>query len=69
VRGRYHLIPRHPQILGPDNFLPLTAQARAAENPDSAGAQVPSAAASGSAETKATATANSGLTEIKVAHE
>jgi hypothetical protein len=69
VRGRYHLIPKSPQKLGPDNFLPLTAQTRAAENPDSAGAQVPIAAASGSAETKATAIANSGLTEIKGAHE
>jgi hypothetical protein len=69
VRGRYHLIPKHPQMLGPDNFLTLTAQARAAENPDSAGAQVPSAAVSGSPETKATETANTGLTEIKDAHE
>jgi hypothetical protein len=69
VRGRYHLIPKNPQKLGPYNFLPLTAQTRSAENPDSAGAQVPIAAASGSAETKATAIANSGLTEIKGAHE
>jgi len=69
VRGRHHLIPKHPQMLAPDNLFALTAQGRTAENPVSAGAQVPSAAAGGSAETKATATANSGLTEIKVSHE
>jgi hypothetical protein len=69
LRGRYHLIPKYPQKLGPDNFLPLTAQARAAENPVSAGAQVLSAAASLPAETRDTATANIGLAEIKDAHE
>ena len=69
VRGRHHLIPKHPLMLTPDNLFALTAQGRSAENPVSAGAQVPSAAAGGSAETKATATANSGLTEIKVEHE
>ncbi|MGB9405977.1 MAG: hypothetical protein WCA89_00470, partial [Terracidiphilus sp.] len=69
VRGHYHLIPKNPQLLGPDNLLALTASARAAENPLSTGVQAPSAASSGSAETKATATANSGLTEIRVEHE
>ena len=69
VRDRHHLIPKHPQILAPDNLFALTAQGRSDENPDSAGTQAPSAAAGGSAETKATATTNSGLTENKVAHE
>jgi hypothetical protein len=69
VRGRYRLIPRNPQLLAPDKLLALTAPARAAQNPLSAGAQAPSAAAGGSAETTATASANSGLTETKVAHE
>jgi hypothetical protein len=69
ARGRHHIIPKHPPILAPDNLFALTAPGRSAENPLSAGAQVPSAAAGGSAETKATATANSGLTEIKVDHE
>jgi hypothetical protein len=69
VRGRHHLIPKYPQRLAPDNLFALTAPGRSAENPDSAGAQVPSAAAGGSAKTKASATANSGLTEIKVTHE
>ena len=69
VRGRHNVIPRHPPMLAPDNLFALTAPGRTAENPVSAGAQVPSAAAGGSAETKANTTANSGLTEIKVEHE
>ena len=69
VRGRFHPIPRHPQMLSPDNLLALTAPAQAVQNPDSAGVQAPSAAAGGSAETTASAADNSGLTEIKVAHE
>ncbi|MGA3160681.1 MAG: hypothetical protein ABSC77_05645 [Terracidiphilus sp.] len=69
VRGRHHLIPKHPQILAPDNLFALTSPGRSAENPDSAGAQVPSAAAGGPTKTKASATANSGLTEIRVTHE
>jgi hypothetical protein len=69
VIGRHHLIPKHPPILAPDNLFALTAPGRSAENPSSAGAQVLGAAAGGSAETNAAATANSGLTENKVAHE
>jgi hypothetical protein len=70
VRERHHLIPKDPQILAPDNLFALTAPGRSAENPDSAGAQVPSAAAAGLARTKPSAvTANSGLTEIRVIHE
>ncbi len=54
ARGRFHpLNPRHPELLGPENLSALTAPARAAQNPDSAGAQAPSAAAGGSAETQA----------------
>jgi len=69
VRGRHHIIPKSPQMLAPDNLFALTAAGRSAENPVSAGAQVPSAAAGGSSGTKTTAEANSGLTENKVAHE
>ncbi len=70
ARGRYHpLIPRHPELLGPENLSALTAPARAAQNPDSAGAQAPSAAAGGSAETLAPEKADSGLKENKVTHE
>ena len=69
VRGRFHLIPKHPQILGPHNLYALTAHARSAQNPESAGVKAPSAAANGPAETPAARTANSGLKEIKATHE
>jgi hypothetical protein len=69
ARGRHHIVPKHPPILTPDNIYALTAPGRSAENAVSAGAQVPSAAADGSAETISTTTANSGLTENKVEHE
>ena len=48
VRGRYHLIPKHPQMLGPEACTALTAPAPPAQNPLSAGAQAPSAAAAAS---------------------
>jgi len=69
VHGRYHVVLKHTQVLAPDDLFALTALGRSAENPLSEGAQVPSAAAVGSAETRATATAHSGLTENKVEHE
>jgi hypothetical protein len=69
ARDRHRLIPKHPQILAPDNLFALTAAGRSDENPVSAGAQAPSAAAGGSKAITATAEANSGLTENKVAHE
>lgn len=69
ARGRSHVIPRHPQLLAPDNLAALTAPPPSAENPESAGFQAPSAAAGGSPETDEAAPANSGLREMKVAHE
>jgi hypothetical protein len=63
VRGRHHLIPRHPQVLGPENLSPLTAQPAPMQNLADAGApadrstiaevkaglQIPGAASGGSA--------------------
>ena len=69
ARGRYRLVPKQRQMLGPETLSALTTQGRSTENPVSAGAQVPSAAAGGSEEIKTTAADNSGLTEIKVEHE
>jgi hypothetical protein len=69
VRGRYHLIPRNPQVLSPGNLAALTSSTYAADNPLSAGMQATSAAEGGSAETTAPARVKSGLTEMKVAHE
>jgi hypothetical protein len=77
VRGRFHLILEHLQVLGPGSLSKLTeltepsltATSHAGQNPDSAGIQAPGAAANGPAETKALPAANSGLREMKAAHE
>jgi hypothetical protein len=37
LRGRYHLIPKHPQVLSPGNLSQLTAPRAPAENSGSAG--------------------------------
>ena len=69
VRGRFHPIPRHPQIIVLGDLKALTAASHAGQNPDSAGIQAPGAAANGSVETQTFSTANSGLREMKVSHE
>jgi hypothetical protein len=69
ARGRFHLVPRNPQVIGPENLTALTAPTVARQNPGSAGAQAPSAAGAGSAETQPSQSANSGLEEIKAIHE
>jgi len=50
VRGRYHLIPKHPQVLSPDTLSLLTAPPASKDNSASAGAatDTPSSAESGS---------------------
>jgi hypothetical protein len=67
-RGRYHLIPKHPQIMEPGSLsiltLPaLTAFSPYAQNPDSVGVQAPGAAVSDSAETQVLGTAYFGPKE------
>lgn len=69
TRGRYRIMPKHPQVLEPENLLALTAPADAGQNPFSVGVQAPSAATGGPAETQAPDKANPGLREIKVTHE
>jgi len=49
VRGRFHLVPKHPAVLAPDNLSALTGLALAAQNPEDAGLQAPGAAAGGTA--------------------
>lgn len=44
VRGHYHLIPKNPVILGPDNLTGLTASTPTQENSSIAGIPVPTAA-------------------------
>jgi len=73
--GPANLTPGLPAVNlpAPDNTLSnlpqLTAPTAAAENPTSAGAQVPSAAAGDSVQTDSTPPANPGLEEIKAFHE
>jgi hypothetical protein len=69
MRGHFHLIPSDPQVLSPDDLSALTAPAAAPENPDSAGALAPSAAAGVSLESTTSDPANSGLAETKAFHE
>ena len=69
VRGRFHPVPRNPQLLAPDDLRELTASVPTAQNPGSAGAQAPGAANGGFAESPESITANSGLPEIKASNE
>ncbi len=68
VRGRYHLIPKDPEVLGPDDLSALTAPALPKENFANAGAQVPGAGPASSAATQMPAT-DSGLNETGAADE
>ncbi len=68
VRGRYHLIPKDPEMLGRANLAALTASGGRDENPESAQVQAPRAAGNGFAETPASS-AHSGLREMTAAHE
>ncbi len=69
VRGSYHLIPLHPQLVGPENLMALTAPAQAPDNAGNAGMQATSATADGLLETSATEPSDSGLRKIETAHE
>jgi hypothetical protein len=69
VRGRYPLIPEHPSVLTPENLDVLTLDAPSTQNPDSAPAQVPSAAANAASQVPAGAAVNSGLKEIMDTNE
>jgi hypothetical protein len=65
VRGRYHLLPRHPDVLRPETLAALTRIGVADQNPAIAGAQVPSAVPVSLPVSPATRGAQSGLQEIK----
>jgi hypothetical protein len=69
VRGRFHLMPKHPPILTPDDLTPLTGPLGDVQNPDNAAAQVPSSASGDSVETQSPVLTDSGLQESKDAHE
>jgi hypothetical protein len=83
VRGRHHLIPKHPQVLGPGNLSLLTAPTSPAQNSASAGAatddpssaeshagvQVPSADAGAPAVTRSAGESNLSLQGIGARNE
>ncbi len=69
VRGRYHILPKQPEVLDPESLTSLTTPGVPAQNPNSANAQVPNAAVNGFSETLQTTTANPGLKEIGTTHE
>jgi hypothetical protein len=65
VRGQYHTIPRHPDVLSPETLTTLTRPAADGQNPSSAGAQVPGAISGSVTATQVSAGFQSGLTETK----
>ena len=69
VRGRFHLIPREPQLLGPGNLFALTGDAATPQNPGSAAVQAHGTVPGISAFVQEDVGINSGLKEIKVTHE
>jgi hypothetical protein len=69
VHRRGQLVPKNHQLLTPESLASLTLAGEPGENRVSASAQTHSAAASGSAETPADSTANSGLKEVVATHE
>ncbi|MGB8028986.1 MAG: hypothetical protein WCF30_04895 [Terracidiphilus sp.] len=69
VRGRYHLIPKNPTVLGPDNLSALTARAPTQENSSIAGAQAPDVVADRSTVTPSAARAKSDLQGTSAANE
>ena len=68
VRGRYRLVPKHPEVLGPTTLSALTEPAGREENPVSAQTQASGAAENGVAEMPVSS-AQSGLKEVSAAHE
>lgn len=74
VRGRYHLMPKHPQKLTPETLTALNISGTRPENPVGAGLQIRSTAAAGDRLESVTAippagAVNSGLRDVAPAHE
>jgi hypothetical protein len=70
VRGRFHhIVPKHPEKIGPLNLAQLTAPSMPADNSSSAGFEASSAAASTLPPTDLGNISNSGLTEGTATHE
>jgi hypothetical protein len=69
VRGRYHLIPKQHEVLGPENLFALTGQPVPDENLPIEGAQATGAASDGGTITETFQGISSSLTEIDAGHE
>ena len=69
VRGRYHLIPHHPELLDPSNIAALTYSSSPEQNPESASTQARRAAGNGRSAMLPGVTANPGLKENESEHE
>jgi hypothetical protein len=79
VRGRYRVIPKHPQVMTPDDLVAwahsapesssLTAATISAQNPESTGIQAPDATADGTAKNETPMAVDPGLKETKATHE
>jgi hypothetical protein len=65
VRGEYHTVPRHPDVLGPESLTELTMPGLAGQNRAIAGTQEPDAAPGGSPATQVGVGIPSGLTDTK----
>lgn len=64
VRGRYHLIPKHPAILGPDKLALLTGDAAPTQNPDKPELQTADTSGEGDVETSAAEPISLSLKEL-----
>jgi hypothetical protein len=64
VRGEYHLIPKHPEVLGPESLSALTFTGVAVQNPGIAATQIP-VGASGASPAQVAGGSSSELTETK----
>jgi hypothetical protein len=69
VRGRYHLIPKNPEVVGPDNLTALTAPPGRGENAAGAVAQAHGAVPADAPPAETNMGADTGLKEGKAAHE
>ncbi len=69
VRGRFHLIPKHPEQLGPANLVALTSTDKPAQNLESANMPPAGASAMDPSDSPTERAATFGMKEIVASHE
>ena len=69
VRGRYHLIPKNPEVLEPETLTALTGAPGNDQNATNAATQVSGVATEGAVPAPPSLPANSGLQEVSTSHE